>query len=389
VFAVSFKKVPPPQFGHPKQNEQTQCLAFVKEQQRKSSLFFTFTYRNCKTTFMKSSLPQKRIFISYRVQDTAGETGRLVDALRTRFSDEQLFLDIDNLEPGADFSEVIEKYLDSCDVFLAVIGPHWIGDREENQPRIQDANDWVRMEVATALRRNVRVVPVLVDGGTLPKPEQLPDDLQSLLRRQAIEISNKRWRYDTDQLIEFLVTKIGIPPKKLTTTTPQTPPSRRKIWPYVAGGFALCLIILVVIGSLMNEDAKNTTAGTSPSYSAGSKQQPEETVPQKVTASDDAAMPETNNITGSWLEDDEGEKSTFVMRQNGSAVNVVLQAMGQNIATGSGVINGRAVVLNMPLFGVPTVVHLTLSADGRQMSGTYLMQSTGVAENIRLNRLGD
>lgn len=342
---------------------------------------------------MKSSLPQKKIFISYRVHDTAGETGRLVDSLRNHFTDDQLFLDIDNLEPGADFTEVIEKSLDTCDVFLAVIGPYWQGTREgSNKPRIQEPGDWVRLEVSTALRRNIRVVPVLVDGGTLPKAEELPEDLQGLLRRQAIEISNKRWRYDTDQLIDFLINKIGIPPKKqaMTATAVQAPPRKRKTWLYVAGGFVLCFVVLVVIGSLMNEEKKAANPNNATENTAENKLQAETTPTQTEAVTSGGTAAETStSITGTWLEDDEGEKSAFVLRQSGSMVDVVVQAMGQNIATGSGEIRGRDVVLNMPLFGVPTVVHLTLSADGRKMTGTYTMQANGVAESIRLTRQGD
>ncbi|HEX8315765.1 MAG TPA: toll/interleukin-1 receptor domain-containing protein, partial [Flavisolibacter sp.] len=128
----------------------------------------------------------KKIFISYRVQDTSGETGRLVDALKQYFTDDQLFMDIENLEPGIDFTEGIEKSLSACDVFLAVIGPHWAGERSNGSSRINEEDDWVRTEVGTALRRNIRVVPVLVDGGSLPKAEDLPPELQPLLKRQAI-----------------------------------------------------------------------------------------------------------------------------------------------------------------------------------------------------------
>ena len=93
------------------------------------------------------NIAHKKIFLSYRAQDTAGETGRLVDVLKQHFSDDQIFMDIDNLEPGADFAEVIEKSLDSCDVFLAVIGPRWISNDDGRTARINDPNDWVRMEV--------------------------------------------------------------------------------------------------------------------------------------------------------------------------------------------------------------------------------------------------
>ena len=98
---------------------------------------------------------------------------------------------------------------------------------------------------------------------------------------------------------------------------------------------------------------------------------------------------DADNISGSWIEDDAGEKSTFVFSQSGTAVGVTVQAMGQNMASGSGEINGRNVVLNLPLFGIATVVRLELSADGRELTGTYTMQTTGVPQNIRLVRMQD
>src|SRR5688500_1884326 len=92
---------------------------------------------------------KKNIFISYRVNDTAGETGRLVDSLKHYFDEDQIFMDIDKIEPGVDFSEVISKSLSSCDVLLAIIGPNWLGGREvQGTPRIHQPNDWVRLEIS-------------------------------------------------------------------------------------------------------------------------------------------------------------------------------------------------------------------------------------------------
>ena len=156
---------------------------------------------------------KKNIFINYRVHDTAGETGRLVDRLKERFSADQIFMDIDKIEPGVDFTKAISKSLESCDVMLAVIGPNWLGkDPTKDTSRIKNPNDWVKTEISTALARDIRVIPVLVDGGQLPDADDLPPDLQSLLLRQSFEISNKRWDYDTQQLIDVLI-KMGITPK--------------------------------------------------------------------------------------------------------------------------------------------------------------------------------
>ncbi len=145
------------------------------------------------------------IFISYRRHDTAGEAGRLVDSLKQHFREDEIFIDIDTIQPGLDFSEVIESSLNTCDVLLAVIGPEWLNSALPNgNRRLDNPDDFIRMEIAEALRRKIRVIPVLVDGASLPESTQLPDDLKGLVRRQAYEVSNKRWKFDVDELVKSL-----------------------------------------------------------------------------------------------------------------------------------------------------------------------------------------
>ena len=340
---------------------------------------------------------QRKIFISYRVQDTAGETGRLVDALKQYFSDDQVFMDIENLEPGADFVDSIEHSLDCCDVFLAVIGPRWMGDRGNGEIRINDPHDWVRTEVSTALRRNIRVVPVLVDGGSLPSAEQLPPDLQPLLRRQTIEISNKRWRYDTNQLIKFLVEKAGMQPTKNPGPRPgpsQDDTKKRKTWVYIGAGFALAFVILIIIGLMMPEETATNTSTQNPQQI----QQPVDPTLTHTTVEEPGGTPQTAdeekvekpvaaaNVTGRWKEIDEGITSTFILQQNGSAVSVQVELNGQIVSTGSGTIHNRSVELHFPLFGIPTTVTATLSADNNLLDGSYLVQTTGDEQPIQLVR---
>ena len=122
-----------------------------------------------------------RIFISYRREDSAGWTGRLADRLKERFGPNSIFVDIDTIEPGADFTEALRKAVGSCDVLLAVIGPRWsmVTDKT-GKPRLHDSSDWIRVEIAAALTRKIRVIPVLVGGATMPSTEFLPDDLDGL-----------------------------------------------------------------------------------------------------------------------------------------------------------------------------------------------------------------
>ena len=146
-----------------------------------------------------------RIFISYRRDDSAGWTGRLADQLKARFGAESIFIDIDTIEPGADFTDALRKAVGSCDVLLAVIGPRWVTVTDQTgTSRLHNPSDWIRVEIATALARKIRVIPVLVGGATMPSAEFLPDDLDGFAQRQAHELSDKRWAYDVDQLMKVL-----------------------------------------------------------------------------------------------------------------------------------------------------------------------------------------
>jgi hypothetical protein len=151
-----------------------------------------------------------RIFISYRRDDSLGWAGRLADTLKISFGADQIFMDIATIEPGLDFAEAIETGVSSCDVVLVVIGPRWLTVKdEEGQRRLDDLGDYVRMEIATALQRNIRVIPVLVGGVSMPNTAALPDDLKMLARRQAHELSDQRWDYDSKELISILERVVG------------------------------------------------------------------------------------------------------------------------------------------------------------------------------------
>lgn len=154
---------------------------------------------------------QPAIFICYRRHgEGSGYGGRVADKLVRHFGPEQCFRDVENIEAGVDFVESITHAVDACQVLVVVIGPDWATQPgSDSRPRIEDPADFVRIEVSAALRRNIRVVPVLVGGAELPSEDQLPDDLKALNRRQAQELTDSRWDYDTDRLIETIET-IGV-----------------------------------------------------------------------------------------------------------------------------------------------------------------------------------
>jgi len=144
-----------------------------------------------------------KIFISYRREDTAGYAISLHDRLADRFGTDQIFMDIDNIEPGEDFVEVINEKVSACDVLLVLIGRGWLTCKDEaGQRRLDNHDDFVRLEVAAALNRKIRVVPVLVGGARPPKADELPTELASLCRRNAVAVTDVGFRQDVNRLIE-------------------------------------------------------------------------------------------------------------------------------------------------------------------------------------------
>src|SRR5579885_2851705 len=134
-----------------------------------------------------------KIFINYRRDDSRADSGRLYDRLKARYPN-RVFRDIGSLEPGVEWQEAIEKVLGSSDAVVVVIGKSWLTvTKSSGTRRLDDPKDTVRQEILTALRRGVRVFPVLVGGARMPSEEELPADLQSLARRNALEITEQDW----------------------------------------------------------------------------------------------------------------------------------------------------------------------------------------------------
>jgi hypothetical protein len=142
-----------------------------------------------------------KIFISYRAKTPRRGRGVYNDHLFQHFSQNEIFMDVDTIEPGIDFVEAIEESVSSCDVLIAVIGSRWLTSSDRGgRRRLEIPEDSVRLEIATALKRGIRVVPVLVDGATMPEVGELPDDLKALVRRNALQLSHDRFRTDSQRL---------------------------------------------------------------------------------------------------------------------------------------------------------------------------------------------
>jgi len=190
-----------------------------------------------------------RVFISYRRDDSAGSAGRVHDRLERELGRDLLFMDVDAIPLGLNFVKVLRDEVAECDVLLAVIGPKWLDARDEHgNRRLDDPNDHLRIEIATALQRDIDVIPILVDGAKVPKADRLSEDLKELELRNGLEIRHASFDSDIDKLIQELkgpYDQAGVAPKsqRLTPLSSQTPGSvtiveRPTFRTYVVGSFA-------------------------------------------------------------------------------------------------------------------------------------------------------
>ena len=163
-----------------------------------------------------------RVFISYRRDDAAGYAGRLEEALERRLGHGSVFRDVLDIAPGEDFVQAIRARLGGAKTVLVLIGPRWAGADATGQRRIDDANDFVRLEVAVALDSGAQVVPVLLPGATMPAEASLPPPLQALARRNALSLGDAHWDADIGRLADT----IGLP-------------KPRARWPLAAGAAVL------------------------------------------------------------------------------------------------------------------------------------------------------
>jgi hypothetical protein len=145
------------------------------------------------------------VFVSYRRDDVPDATDRLADSLINRLGKDDVFLDVDNIDIGARFATVVRDWVGRCDVLLAVMGRGWLDATDEDGGRrLENPRDYVRLEIESALERDIRVVPVLIHGARIPKEVQLPESLVPLLERNAIELSRAHWDADVERLVTAL-----------------------------------------------------------------------------------------------------------------------------------------------------------------------------------------
>jgi len=178
-----------------------------------------------------------RIFVSYRRSDSEGEAGRLFDDLLPFFGEQSVFMDVAAIEAGCDFRLAIEDGVSRCGVLLVMIGPEWLNTKDEaGARRLDSPKDFVRLEVAAALQRNIPVIPVLVRGAKMPAAEQLPGALTELAYRNCVELTHARWKSDLQLLVEALRRLVGDtkpaakvePPAPAVSDTPRRKTTTKK-----------------------------------------------------------------------------------------------------------------------------------------------------------------
>ncbi len=338
------------------------------------------------------------IFISYRRQDSQGSAGRLADTLKAQFAQSQIFRDIETIEPGVDFVEAIERALASCVVMLAVMGPRWLSATDKlGRRRLDDPNDYTRIEIAAALQRKVRVIPVLVDGAAMPDAEDLPDDLKTLARRQASELSDKRWDFDVRQLVLTLEKIPGIekrPDARVAggdtgRTLPPDPIMARGVkmgWWVGVGAALLAGIAFMVWRGVETLEPTSVAAPSDAIPAVAEPTRPADVPPPTVkrevyagvasTVQPAPAQPKHLDISGTWI-DVFGNRYTLTQQGARVDIRMTLAAAPGRSAEGSGTLSGRTIVFNHYAFRDPQIGSSSGSAtvevapDGDRIQGTY------------------
>lgn len=290
------------------------------------------------------------IFISYRNSDTSGETGRMVDHLKSVINPTYFFLDVENLGKGEFFPPLLKKYIDQCEVFIAVIGPTW---GNFNVDVDTDPNDYVRMELAIALKKKKRILPVLVRQAKMPLPHQLPNDLKGFDQINAAELSHTRWQYDMDRIVETLK-DFGIPLTKETART------ERKTITWLIAGIAIILLLFVGLREFVfkNEEKKADV----PTY--------KKEIPYLVA--------------GTWkpLVPDRGT-TIYKLSQTTKQVSLQVFERGVRTHTGYGTLNGSKLSLLIFDNGKSNrSLTLQLSTDNKSLIGTQALDIKGSNQKI-------
>ncbi|MDH4100655.1 MAG: TIR domain-containing protein [Nitrospirota bacterium] len=389
------------------------------------------------------------VFINYRRDDAKAEAGRISDRLSAHFGRDRVFMDVaGGIAPGQEFDQVIEKAVASSNALVVVIGKQWLTVADaEGRRRIDDPEDYVRMEIVSALNRGKTVIPVLVQDAVMPTAEQLPDDLDRLSKKQALEMSDNRWDYDSGQLIKALEMG-GVEPavkRPERVETPETveaerPASTLKVsWKGIVGvvmavllmglfgeggldqeenlggmvlglaalGFGVAALFdvkqkkakgrgvaiagmvlggfmaLAFIGQMSTGGQADPPVITTPPLSVMPTPAPSLPAAPVAPAPEPGAF-RSANISGSWR----GPDGFYVFQQSGNEVIFELYTWNQVlIAQGAGIIEGGMVEIEyVRMDNTGGAATLQVSRDGRQMTGSYQNLVTGETGAVVLVR---
>jgi hypothetical protein len=273
------------------------------------------------------------IFISYRRDDSEGEAGRLFDDLTRAFGNENVFMDVAGISPGMDFRRAIENNVASCGVLLAIIGPNWVSiTNAAGVRRLDDPNDFVVLEISSALKREVPVIPVLVHEAHMPTPDQVPEILKELPYHNSVELSHGRWNSDVQLLIQALTSyvtpnpadaqepvhaaiPVQLPAPHPAPKSPKPEAGKSKL-PMILGGAAVFVLAVIAVLYFIGSHVRNTASQ----------------VPATITSAPPAASSSPASLIGVWKDPDPRKKkdkdSLASLAITGSGSNLTMQAFG-------------------------------------------------------------
>lgn len=311
-----------------------------------------------------------KIFISYRRGDSSGESGRLNENLEQIFGDENVYFDVEAIGGGINFKKDILRALNSCKVLIAVIGPRWLDIKDDaGKKRLENPDDFIRLEISTALSRGIMVIPLLVNGATQPKRSELPDDIKDLAGLNSLEISNKRWNYDLNELVKTLKKKLR----------------KEVIWVEYKKWFSrhyigVSLFFFILFGTSL-------LATFYPSFYV--ELFTEKTIQAQPLSSNFINSSSVNVINGAWnAYQNEQLIGGFIFTIEENEVSFIQMRMAKVIGSGDAVMEGVKVslfYLNSKSFPLSDI-ELTTSDNGMTWSGNINLSPNGIDGPVVLRR---
>jgi hypothetical protein len=322
---------------------------------------------------IKSHKTMLKIFISYRQKDSRGDSRQLYRRLADSFGAENVFFDVSKIGPGDDWLEVVRSKVRSCQILIAVIGESWLGMSDEHgNRRLDDIEDPVRIEIAAALGKNLKVIPVLLDRAEMPKAAQLPADIKKLSRCTAHELRHKSFDRDVDALIEALGGS--------TDTAPELPADTAgDFWSQLGKNFTEGL------GKKLGETLGSKLSNPQPARFPTSLPQYRQPAVPEYTPPPPPPVP---NLAGQW---GSSYGIPHFIQQSGNTIAVqAVDAFGRTMMQGQGTIVGSVIDIAytayMPPFPTQGRARLEISPDGRRLRGSTANFQTGMTNYIELFR---